>query len=59
MVEIRVNNDPPALRYVLYARKSSEDSRAQVKSIPDQIEDCMNFEQFTQLIDNETKSIQI
>lgn len=43
MVEIRVNNDPPALRYVLYARKSSEDSRAQVKSIPDQIEDCMNF----------------
>ena len=23
------------------------------------IEDCMNFEQFTQLIDNETKSIQI
>lgn len=27
-------------RYVIYARKSSEDSEKQVRSIPDQIEDC-------------------
>ena len=32
--------DPRKLRYVLYARKSSEDERSQEKSIPDQIKYC-------------------
>lgn len=31
------------LRYVIYARKSSEDVEAQAKSLPDQIADCMEF----------------
>lgn len=32
--------DPKKLRYVLYARKSSEDETSQEKSIPDQIKYC-------------------
>ena len=31
------------LRYVLYARKSSEDAEAQAKSLPDQIADCKEY----------------
>ena len=31
------------LRYVLYARKSSEDAEAQAKSLPDQIADCQKY----------------
>ena len=35
--------EKPLLRYVLYARKSSEDVGAQAKSLPDQIKDCIGF----------------
>ena len=35
--------EQPLLRYVLYARKSSEDVGAQAKSLPDQIKDCISF----------------
>ena len=31
------------LKYVLYARKSSEEESAQEKSLPNQIEDCKRF----------------
>lgn len=33
-------NSKKPLRYVIYARKSSEDVEAQAKSLPDQIADC-------------------
>ena len=33
----------PLLRYVLYARKSSEDVGSQAKSLPDQIADCLKY----------------
>ena len=32
--------DIAKLRYVLYARKSSDDPQRQVKSIPDQLTEC-------------------
>ena len=35
--------EKPLLRYVLYARKSSEDVGAQAKSLPDQIKDCLDY----------------
>lgn len=35
--------DRTSLRYVLYARRSSEDEDAQVRSIPDQIKQCQQF----------------
>jgi len=35
-----VNTDLTKLRYVLYARKSTEDENRQVRSVPDQIRDC-------------------
>ena len=35
-----VNTDLTKLRYVLYVRKSTEDSNRQVRSMPDQIKDC-------------------
>lgn len=37
------DNNAEPLRYVLYARKSSEDVGAQAKSLPDQIKDCLNY----------------
>ena len=37
------DGDKPLLRYVLYARKSSEDVGAQAKSLPDQIADCLKY----------------
>jgi len=37
------SNDEPILRYVLYARKSSEDVGAQAKSLPDQIQACVEY----------------
>ena len=36
-------SEQPLLRYVLYARKSSEDVGAQAKSLPDQIKDCLAY----------------
>ena len=35
--------EQPLLRYVLYARKSSEDVGSQAKSLPDQIKDCIKY----------------
>lgn len=35
-----VDLDPRTLRYALYARKSTESTERQARSIPDQIEDC-------------------
>ena len=35
--------EKPLLRYVLYARKSSEDVGSQAKSLPDQIKDCLDY----------------
>lgn len=43
MLEIVENKERPALRYVLYVRKSSEDDKAQVKSLEDQIADCLSY----------------
>ena len=37
------NGEKPLLRYVLYARKSSEDVGSQAKSLPDQIKDCLDY----------------
>lgn len=37
------SEEKPLLRYVLYARKSSEDVGAQAKSLPDQIKDCLDY----------------
>ncbi|MBQ6396234.1 recombinase family protein [Candidatus Saccharibacteria bacterium] len=37
------NGEKPFLRYVLYARKSSEDVGSQAKSLPDQIKDCLDY----------------
>jgi len=34
--------DPATLRWALYARKSTESSERQARSIPDQIDDCFN-----------------
>ena len=36
-------DEQPPLRYVLYARKSSEDVGSQAKSLPDQIADCLKY----------------
>lgn len=36
-------NSKKPLRYVIYARKSSEDVEAQAKSLPDQIADCEEY----------------
>ncbi|MGI6612427.1 MAG: recombinase family protein [Candidatus Nanosyncoccaceae bacterium] len=38
--------DPKTLRYVLYARKSSEDETSQEKSIPDQIKYCKDMAEY-------------
>ena len=35
--------EKPLLKYVLYARKSSEDVGSQAKSLPDQIADCLKY----------------
>lgn len=35
--------EQPLLRYVLYARKSSEDVGSQAKSLPDQNADCLKY----------------
>ncbi len=35
--------DLTKLRYVLYARRSSEDKTKQVRSLPDQVKDCKKF----------------
>ncbi len=35
--------DPHKLRYVIYARKSTEDKKRQIKSIKDQITECRNY----------------
>ena len=37
------SDEASLLRYVLYARKSSEDAGAQAKSLPDQINDCLDY----------------
>lgn len=37
--------DCTKLRYVIYARKSSEDDSAQEKSLPNQIDECKNYAQ--------------
>lgn len=37
------NENKKPLRYVIYARKSSEDVEAQAKSLPDQIADCVEY----------------
>lgn len=42
LTDIYGNNKKP-LRYVIYARKSSEDVEAQAKSLPDQIADCEEY----------------
>ena len=39
--------EKPLFRYVLYARKSSEDVGAQAKSLPDQIKDCLDYAEAT------------
>ena len=39
----REQGEQPLLRYVLYARKSSEYVGAQAKSLPDQIKDCLEY----------------
>ena len=36
-------NPNQGLRYVIYARKSSEDEGSQAKSLPDQINECMEY----------------
>jgi DNA invertase Pin-like site-specific DNA recombinase len=35
--------DPTKFRYVIYARKSTEDQEKQVRSLPDQIIECQDF----------------
>ena len=40
---VKSGETEPLLRYVLYARKSSEDVGAQAKSLPDQIKDCLEY----------------
>ena len=40
---IESSEEKPPLKYVLYARKSSEDAGAQAKSLPDQIEACLEY----------------
>ena len=48
------DNEQPALKYVLYARKSSEDAGAQAKSLPDQISDCLEYAENKGLVVVET-----
>lgn len=50
MLEITENKERPALRYVLYVRKSSEDDKAQVKSPEDQIADCLSYAKIKELV---------
>ena len=50
MLEIVENKERPALRYVLYVRKSSEDDKAQVKSLEDQIADCLSYAKIKGLV---------
>ncbi len=47
-------SDEPILCYVLYARKSSEDVGAQAKSLPDQIQACVEYAE-----NNDLKVIEI
>lgn len=47
-------DEKPMLRYVLYARKSSEDVGAQAKSLPDQIKDCVEYAENNGLVVVET-----
>jgi hypothetical protein len=39
----RESTDRASLRYVLYARKSTEDENRQVRSIEDQVADCQRL----------------
>ena len=48
------SDEEPILRYVLYARKSSEDVVAQAKSLPDQIKACIDYAESNGLLVVET-----
>lgn len=43
MIHSASSSTPTSLRYVLYARKSSEDEGSQIRSINDQISDCEQY----------------
>lgn len=49
------DNNAEPLRYVFYAQKSSKDVGAQVKSLPDQIKDCLNFKIRTAMHDKKIR----
>ncbi len=43
-------DDPKLYKYVLYARKSTKDKDKQEKSLPDQVEDCLDLSKREKLI---------
>ena len=45
-----VEDDPKSYKYVLYARRSTKDKDKQEKSLPDQIDECLNFSRNEKLI---------